>query len=219
MRDHAMKVFLLLLFSAAGLLPAPGQETPFWEPVVRQNADRFPLFSPEYDADGKALIRFLDPTQNFFVDDGRRYFGFRFRAPETPGGDFAWMFLLRNASGPESTGPMNWYIVRRNGEMEGFTQFFRKNVAAYPELKKKFPNTSTVTLQYLPRSSFVPGEEYVMWFSLLEGDNTPQFAVAFSFADSAREEPTDRLPFGQARGTARQEKKGPELTSYEGDPW
>lgn len=187
--------------------------------IRSQSETAFDLIPLKYDATGKAPIHFIDPAVKFFVDDGKRYFGFRFRTPTQIEGDFSWMFLLRNADGPQSTGPMGWYIVRKNGSMTGFSHWVPRMVSEYPDLRARFPFTNRVTLQSLPKSAFLPDEEYIIWFSFLESEKPVQFAVAFSFTLPGSDW-TSRLPLGKHV----EPPKGPDTRkstrqSAEGDPW
>lgn len=214
-------VFLVLLL--AGLCSVCRAETAEREVIlseVRGHADKFEFFPLEYDSANHALIRFIDPAKNFFISKGRRYFGFRFKAPAVVDGDFAWMFLLRSENGPTTSGAMNFYIVRLNGPMEGFTDFSDRQVGDYPALREKFPYSQNLTVQYLEKESFLPNEEYAIWFSVEEGDEIAPYAVAFSFMKKGQMNPDGRLPLGPTRTSQRSAgQQDFELTSYEGDPW
>lgn len=186
---------------------------------VRRNADKFELVSFEYDANNQAVFRFIDPSQTFFIHDNRRYFGLRFRTPSTLTGDFAWMYLLRNAARPLTTGPMAGSISRRNGKMDAMGNFERGGVLMYPRLRERFPNTQGFAVTHLRKEALLPNEEYVLWFSLDRNDTPAEFAVALALAQG-NESARARLPIGP---TASQ-LKGPQRTdadvkSYEGDPW
>ncbi|MEO6053075.1 MAG: hypothetical protein ABIP97_03600, partial [Chthoniobacterales bacterium] len=90
------------------------------------------------------------------------------------------------------------------------------NLAAYPELKKKFPYTQTLTLQTLSKECFLPNQEYIMWFRVFESTTGPEFALAFSFSGPNQND-FDRLPLGVKAKVSHQPNLHP--TSFEGDPW
>jgi len=217
-----MKMRILCILLGCFLWPLHGAspEAEALQAEIRANLDTFELFTLDYDSNQQAVIRFIDPQKNFFLHDGRRYFGFRFKTPEKLDGDFSWIFLPRNATGPKTTGPVNWYILRRNGQMDGFSSFFNRGVKAYPSLQAKFPHTNNFTVQTLAQENFLPNEEYAIWFSLLAGDNPIELAVAFAFGRLDGGDDYSRLPIG-AKSSERSTQSGdqPGVTSSEGDPW
>lgn len=213
-------VLALVLATAWGPLRAQTTaEVAARDAEIRKNADKFELFPIQYDAEGKAVFRFIDPSKTFFFYEGKRYFGFRFRTPAVVEGDFAWICLLRSPVRPTNVGVLLWYILRRNGEMRGFSHYQDRGVNMYPKLKEKFPYTRDVTFQQLDKGAFRPNEEYVIWFSTLEGENPVEFALAFAFVPEGKDM-RSRLPvgptFAEMQGPQREDK---DLKSYEGDPW
>ncbi len=180
---------------------------------VRANCQKFPLLPLKIDATGKAPMEYLKPAEDFFISNGYRYTGFRFRAPADITGDFSWMFLMRNQDAPMSLNFMQWDILARDEDKSGFITFENIPVGLYPELKAKFPNTRSLTLQQQPRSFFSPKKEYVIWFRFSTNQKPPEYAVAISFMGQNQKYPESKLPLGKP-------KPGPPTpTSYEGDPW
>ncbi|MEO6053203.1 MAG: hypothetical protein ABIP97_04250, partial [Chthoniobacterales bacterium] len=74
MRVITAAVFVTLSFFKAGAVDA---EIDIIKQDVRQNAEKFPILALEYDASGKAVIRFINPATDCFLNRGFRYFGFR----------------------------------------------------------------------------------------------------------------------------------------------
>lgn len=206
------------LFAAlcAGLLSlaqaAPDPDYPLVLKEIRAQCEKFPLFSLERDASGKAPFQYIRPAESYFLSKGYRYFGFRFKAPNEITGDFSWVFLLRNQTGPLTVEFMQWDILSRDDESSGFYTFERFPISRYPDLKAKFPHTHGFTLQQQPKSFFKPGKEYIIWFRISANQKLPEYAAAISFMSRNQEYPEAKLPLGSP-------KVAPKPTTYEGDPW
>lgn len=206
-----------LLFLTIGVLAAQDDTTRHEaeRALIREKSlqafDQLPL---EYDAAGKAAFHVIDPEKRFFLADGYRYFGFRFRTPPKIEGDFGWTFILKPRDGPVMIGYSIFSILRRNGPMKGFETYEREKVADYPELIPQFPFTQNVTLQSLAADHFLPDEEYVIWFRYAETEATPPMAVAFAFAPPGKNWKS-RLPLGRKFHAPSADTPA----SIEGDPW
>ncbi|MBN8709167.1 MAG: hypothetical protein J0I10_07285 [Verrucomicrobia bacterium] len=187
------------------------------KPEIRQHFDSFPLFPFEYDANGWAVIRLLDTSKNSFVFEQGRYFGFRFKTPGEITGSFSWFFLMSNPDRQIIMQDFAWYITRKGGEMTGFKNYTPDELAKYPRLSARFPNTQGIIYQNLDGRNLLPNEEYLIWFRVPSDDILPPLAVAFALPNPGRY-PRSRLPLvGEPiPGSA---KPVPPRSSIEGDPW
>jgi hypothetical protein len=211
-----LNLLLLLLSVGMALAQELSPEQLAERALIREKSqEAFDFLPLTYDpVTGKAPIQVVDPARRFFLHEGSRYFGFRFKAPEQIDGDFGWMYLLKPKSGPVQLGQHHWSILRKNGPMNETYRTERGKVADYPELAAQFPYTRGVILQMFRAEHFVPGEEYAIWFRFAESERMPEFAIAFSFAPRTKAW-TARLPTGRKRV----EPTSSTPTSIEGDPW
>lgn len=83
---------------------------------LRKECEKFELLPLKYDASGQAEIQFINAGKIFYMSDGYRYFGFRFKTPSAITGDFIWMFLLRNHRERISLTRIDWNIVPRKAK-------------------------------------------------------------------------------------------------------
>lgn len=187
------------------------------KPEIRQHFDIFPLFPFEYDANGWAVIRLLDTSKNSFVFEQGRYFGFRFKTPGEITGDFSWFFLMSNPDRQITLRNFGWYITRKAGEMTGFANYTPDDLAKYPRLSARFPNTLGIIYQNLNGRNLLPNEEYLIWFRVPSDETIPPLAVAFALTTPGRY-PRPRLPLVSEPIPGSARPAGPQ-SSIEGDPW
>jgi hypothetical protein len=130
---------------------------------------------------GEATIhRFRISTNVIGVFQQARYAGFRFTVPQWIDGDFEWMYM--HLTGPGTKGryiPANWMIIPEKGEMKGFTGYDLKPLTEFPELAKRYTNSTQVFIQTLPRANFKPGERYAIFFSHFEA-KSPDIGIALT---------------------------------------
>lgn len=130
---------------------------------------------------GEATIhRFRISTNVIGVFQQARYAGFRFTVPQWMDGDFEWMYM--HLTGPGTKGryiPANWMIIPEKGEMKGFTGYDLKPLTEFPELAKRYTNSTQVFIQTLPRANFRPGERYAIFFSHFEA-KSPDIGIALT---------------------------------------
>lgn len=187
------------------------------KPEIRQHFDSFPLLPFEYDANGWAVIRLIDTAKDSFVFEQGRYFGFRFKTPAEITGNFSWLFLMSNPDKQVTMQDFGWYIIRKAGDMTGFSSYTPDDLPKYPRLSARFPNTRGIIYQNLDGRNLLPNEEYLIWFRVPSDDILPPLAVAFALTTPGRY-PRPRLPLvsepipGSAKPAAPQ-------SSIEGDPW
>lgn len=214
--------FIRVLFLALSICSqAPGNwdqtEAERAQPKLREYFEKAPLFPFEYDSKGEAVIRLIGAPQESFIFEQGRYFGFRFKTPAEITGDFWWFFLMSNPDGPVTMHDSAWYILRKAGDMKGFSTYRPDRLDNYPRLKSRFPHTQGITIQTLAGRNLLPNEEYLIWFRARSDENIPRLAVAFSLANS-RQNPQPHLPLssepipGSAQPTSSQ-------SSIEDDPW
>ncbi len=126
------------------------------QPKLREYFEKAPLFPFEYDSQGEAVIRLIGTPQESFIFEQGRYFGFRFKTPSEITGDFRWCFLMSNPDGPVTMNDFAWYILRKAGDMKGFSTYRRDPLDYYPRLKSRFPHTGGVLIQTLSVGTCYP---------------------------------------------------------------
>jgi hypothetical protein len=189
-----------------------------WLAGTREKAlQALPLLPLKYDASGRAVIQYVDPSRHFFLHDGHRCVGFRFRTPQRIDGDFVWMFLLRSVDGPTLMAAGGTAIYRATGELKEniWQDFKRSRVSSYPELREMFPYTVDLDLNQSPGAQFLPDQEYIVMRRMLEHEQAPEFAVAIAFARPGTP-PESVLPIGPRKVP---QPTPPPAKSIEGDPF
>jgi hypothetical protein len=85
--------------------------------------------------------------------------GFRFRVPEGKGGwNLSWEYVA-----PQQAGQWNWNIVAREGTVEGFKRFDKKENHA--EKGAALPPENHRYTQRLTGGKLRSGAEYIIWFA------------------------------------------------------
>jgi hypothetical protein len=117
----------------------------------------FPVRIPNTGS-AEGTYQWVGFTNDPVVVDGELYYAFRFKSPEFPA-RLSWSFI-RNLN----MSPVSWYIVPRQGVMQGFRRIDRTvyGLNSVPGLTRADDVTH---FQNLPAASFKPSEEYLMWFS------------------------------------------------------
>ena len=185
--------------------------------LILRNQKKFEELPLKYDQRGVAVTYFVNPYKSGFADGEYRYLGFRFKTPEKIAGDFGWMYLLRNPDGPQTVAGFSWCLLRADGAKMGLlSEYYRRSVSEFSELKKNYPHTKQVVFQDFGGHEFEPSTEYVMWLRTKEAEGMPDLALAFAFGRSSELPGLRMLPIGKRIEREREPKP---LTSYEGDPW
>lgn len=210
-------LILFLLLSNHSFADFDRSELQRAKPEIRQHFDTFPLLPFEYGANGLAVIRLLDTSKDSFVFEQGRYFGFRFKTPAEITGCFSWFFLLSNPDRRITVTDFGWNIIRKAGDMKGFSSYTPDTLAKFPRLAARFPNTVGIIYQDLDASNLLPNEEYLIWFRVPSDENLPPLAISF-LMDNPRRHPQRRLPLLREPipGSAKPEFP---RSSTEGDPW
>lgn len=163
---------------------------------LQMNFDKF--FPARFEKDGPtfARIQTMPVRDNLIEFRGRYYCGFRFTMPPVLQGDLKWMYLAAKTEAQKDHFVSNseWYIVRKQGTMKGFTTYDARAVAEIPDLNKRFPFTKNLVVQHLPQGNLLPGQEYAIWFSFEQKDvpYLPDIAFALSL-----QSPKDVAEFGK----------------------
>ena len=91
------------------------------------------------------------------------------------------MYLLAKTQSEKdfSAKGMSWSIIPQHGAMNGFEDYDSLKVQDYPQLARRFPYTSKVTVQELSRRRLRGGHEYAIWISFQE-KNPPDIAFALT---------------------------------------
>lgn len=210
--------FALLISPFRAELRADEATTRQWLAQTQEKAiQTLPLLPITYDAAGRAAIQYIDPSRHFFIHDGYRCVGFRFRTPQRIDGDFVWMFLLRSADGPTSMAAGGIAIYRATGELKQniWQNSLRRRVSSYPELREMFPHTGDLDIEQSPGAQFLPDQEYIVMRRMLEHEQAPEFAVALAFCKSGSP-PESVLPIGPRKAP---QPAPPPAKSIEGDPF
>lgn len=183
-------------------------------PEIAQHFSNIPLLSFEYTPIGEAIIRLLDTRKNSFIFEQGRYFGFRFRTPPDPSGDFACLFLLSNPTGPATLTDFGWCIAGKDGGTIDLPKYKQDELHYLPKLRERFPNTQIVLTQRLDGDKLTPDEEYLFLFRIPRDASVPPLAVAFSMKTRERFPPPHLpLSFSPTAGSR------PSNSHIEGDPW
>ena len=95
---------------------------------------------------------------------GAYYAGFRFKMPEWLDGDFKWFHVLdKSEDRKDACLNFRFNIRRRDVNSPLFRKFETINVAAFRDLKARFPYSNRFLRQSLERSRVTPGQEYMIW--------------------------------------------------------
>jgi len=210
-------LYLALCFCSHALGEFDQTEAERAQPKLREYFEKAPFFPFEYDSMGEAVIRLIGTPQESFIFEQGRYFGFRFKTPAKITGDFRWFFLMSNPDGPVTMNDFAWYILRKAGDMKGFSTYRRDPLDYYPRLKSRFPHTGGVIIQTLSDRHLLPNEEYLIWFRVRSDENIPPMAVAFTLPDS-RQSPQPQLPLSSEPLSGSVQPSSAQ-SSIEGDPW
>jgi hypothetical protein len=190
------------VIAAAPPRPQPSPVEPPVDPNIEKRDEflqtNFSSFVPlpfQPATNSQTVIQYLRAKDHLIEFQGEYYCGFQFTIPEWFDGNFSWMYLLattetngdRRISGP------SWYIIPKTGHMTGFEFFNTRNVAQYPQLKERFPNTHDVTVQGLLKNRLEPGKTYGIWFSF-ETRELPDIAIAITVRSPRGEKEFGKLP-------------------------
>ena len=147
--------------------------------------DRVPMVSFGKDKDGRAKLHIIEVKKNEVKWQGNYYVGFRFRMPEWLDGDFKWFHVFdKTEERKDAFYNYRYNIRQRNRNRPRFIKFQTVNVAAFRDLKDRFPHTNRFVRQSLGRSHFKPGEDYMIWISYPDEEMSN---IAFSIGiDSPR---------------------------------
>ena len=148
----------------------PANRTEF----VRSISDGFMTATFEKGRNGWAKLHKLEAQRTHQEYEGLYYTGFHFTMPEWADGDFKWFFVAdkKRERRDFKSDTLKFYILKKDGKMRGFEKYTTKNVAAFPPMKNLYPYTNRFLEQSLELDRFVPGDEYIIWFSYAEEDMT-----------------------------------------------
>ncbi len=141
------------------------------EEFIKYLYDRVPVFPFAKGKDGRAKLHSIAMKKNEIKWKGEYYAGFRFKMPEWLDGDFKWFHVLDKSEDRKDAFfnfPFN--IRRRDVNSPLFRKFETMNVAAFRDLKARFPYSNRFLRQSLERSRVTPGQEYMIWIRYHDED-------------------------------------------------
>lgn len=134
------------------------------EEFMKYLYDRLPVLPFEKGKDGRAKLHIIDVKKSEIKWKGENYVGFRFKMPEWLDGDFKWFHVFdKTEDRKDAFFNYSYNIRKRDVNRPLFRKFQTVNVAAFRDLKARFPHTNRFLRQSLERSHFTPGEEYMIW--------------------------------------------------------
>ncbi len=162
---------------------------------LQANFSRFVPLPFQPATNSQTVIQYLHTKENLIELKGEYYCGFQFTIPEWFDGHCSWMYLLATTetNGDRKISGPSWYIIPKTGHMTGFEFLNTRNVAQYPHLKERFPNTHDVTIQGLLKDRLAPGKTYAIWFSF-ETRELPDIAIAITIRSPRGEREFGKLP-------------------------
>lgn len=118
---------------------------------IRSIADEFPVLEVSTDNQVK--------WQTIKINDtGVGFAAIRFTSPLDAPADMHWVFVLP----PDAI--EQWYIVPREGTMDGFRNFENYYDLSLPDVS--LPASNLAVFQELLEGQIQPGREYILWFGL-----------------------------------------------------